>query len=99
MSNFSLPPVDDPSVLDHNGTGIADADMLSLDPLEKMDAFWHAANYLPVGQIRLCDNPLLKMRVELSRVKPLVISHWGTTPSQNFVYPHLNRMTKRHDLT
>ena len=27
-----------------------------------IDAYWRAANYLSVGQIYLCDNPLLKRR-------------------------------------
>ncbi len=26
----------------------------------KMDAYWHAANYLSVGRMYLYDNPLLK---------------------------------------
>jgi phosphoketolase len=29
----------------------------------KMNAYWHAANYLSVGQICLSDNPLLKERM------------------------------------
>ena len=33
---------------------------LSSDLLEKMDAYWRAANYLTVGQIYLQDNPLLE---------------------------------------
>ena len=33
---------------------------LSPDLLEKMDAYWRAANYLTVGQIYLQDNPLLE---------------------------------------
>jgi xylulose-5-phosphate/fructose-6-phosphate phosphoketolase len=45
-----------------------------------MDAYWRAAKYLSVGQIYLCDNPLLKRPLELSHVKPLVVGHWGTTP-------------------
>jgi phosphoketolase len=48
--------------------------------LHRMDAYWRAAKYLSVGQIYLCDNPLLKRPLELSHVKPLVVGHWGTTP-------------------
>ncbi len=33
---------------------------LSPDLLQKMNAYWRAANYLSVGQIYLYDNPLLK---------------------------------------
>ena len=73
-------------------------DVLSPDLLAKMDAYWRAANYLAVGQIYLYDNPLLKQPLTLSDVKPLVVGHWGTTPGQNFIYAHLNRLIKRHDL-
>jgi len=57
-----------------------------------------AANYLSVGQIYLFDNPLLKKPLELAQVKPLVVGHWGTTPGQNFIYVHLNRVIKQYDL-
>ena len=66
--------------------------------LRKMDAYWRAANYLSVGQIYLYDNPLLKKPLELAHVKPLVVGHWGTTPGQNFIYVHLNRVIKKYDL-
>jgi len=71
---------------------------LSSEMLAKMDAYWRAANYLSVGQIYLYDNPLLKRPLELSDVKPLVVGHWGTTPGQNFIYVHLNRVIKKYDL-
>ena len=63
-----------------------------------MDAYWRAANYLSVGQIYLYDNPMLREPLKLSHVKPLVVGHWGTTPGQNFIYVHLNRTIKLHDL-
>lgn len=31
-------------------------------------------------------------------MKPLVVGHWGTTPGQNFIYVHLNRIIKEYDL-
>jgi xylulose-5-phosphate/fructose-6-phosphate phosphoketolase len=71
---------------------------LSPDDLRKTDAYWRAANYLSVGQIYLYDNPLLKEPLKLAHVKPLVVGHWGTTPGQNFIYVHLNRIIKRYDL-
>jgi len=71
---------------------------LTPDLLRRMNAYWRAANYLSVGQIYLYDNPLLKEPLELSHVKPLVVGHWGTTPGQNFIYVHLNRVIKKHDL-
>jgi xylulose-5-phosphate/fructose-6-phosphate phosphoketolase len=66
--------------------------------LKRMNAYWRAANYLSVGQIYLYDNPLLREPLKLSHVKPIVVSHWGTTPGQNFIYVHLNRVIKEHDL-
>ncbi len=71
---------------------------LSTDLLEKIDAYWRAANYLSVGQIYLYDNPLLRKPLALEHVKPRLLGHWGTTPGQNFVYVHLNRIIKQHDL-
>src|SRR6202162_1284452 len=71
---------------------------LTAELLHKMDAYWRAANYLSVGQIYLYDNPLLKEPLKLSHVKPLVVGHWGTTPGQNFIYVHLNRVIKKYDL-
>jgi xylulose-5-phosphate/fructose-6-phosphate phosphoketolase len=66
--------------------------------LEQMNAYWRAANYISVGQIYLYNNPLLREPLKLSDVKPIVVSHWGTTPGQNFIYVHLNRVIKEHDL-
>ncbi len=71
---------------------------LPSDLLRKMDAYWRAANYLSVGQIYLYDNPLLKEPLKLSHVKPTLLGHWGTTPGQNFIYVHLNRVIKKYDL-
>src|SRR5664279_2337342 len=71
---------------------------LTPEQLDRMDAYWRAANYLSVGQIYLYDNPLLKEPLTLAHVKPLVVGHWGTTPGQNFVYVHLNRVIKKYDL-
>ncbi len=66
--------------------------------LKLTDAYWRAANYLSVGQIYLLDNPLLKKPLSLKHVKPRLLGHWGTTPGLNFVYVHLNRVIKQHDL-
>ncbi|HEX7407788.1 MAG TPA: phosphoketolase family protein [Candidatus Binatia bacterium] len=71
---------------------------LSGELLRKMDAYWRAANFLSVGQIYLYDNPLLKKPLTLQQVKPRLLGHWGTTPGQNFIYVHLNRVIKEHDL-
>ena len=71
---------------------------LSPELLHKMDAYWRAANYLSVGQIYLYDNPLLKRPLTLADVKHMLLGHWGTTPGQNFIYVHLNRVIKKYDL-
>jgi xylulose-5-phosphate/fructose-6-phosphate phosphoketolase len=71
---------------------------LSADLLRKMNAYWRAANYLSVGQIYLLDNPLLKEPLQLKHVKPRLLGHWGTTPGLNFIYVHMNRAIKEHDL-
>ena len=71
---------------------------LASDALRKLDAYWRAANYLSVGQIYLYDNPLLKKPLTLAHIKPRLLGHWGTTPGLNFVYVHLNRVIREHDL-
>jgi xylulose-5-phosphate/fructose-6-phosphate phosphoketolase len=63
-----------------------------------MDAYWRAANYLSVGQIYLLDNPLLRQPLRAEHVKPRLLGHWGTTPGQNFVYVHLNRVITQYDV-
>src|ERR1700727_2133205 len=77
----------------HTGSPTLDA-----EALRKIDAYWRAANYLSVGQLYLYDNPLLREPLKLAHVKPLVVGHWGTTPGQNFIYVHLNRVIKKFDL-
>jgi xylulose-5-phosphate/fructose-6-phosphate phosphoketolase len=78
----------------------ATVDQFTLDAEEVrlINAYWRAANYLSVGQIYLYDNPLLREPLTIAHVKPLVVGHWGTTPGQNFIYVHLNRVIKRCDL-
>lgn len=70
---------------------------LSSEELERIDAYWRAANYLSVGQIYLLDNPLLRQPLEPEHIKPRLLGHWGTTPGLNFVYAHLNRVIKQRD--
>jgi xylulose-5-phosphate/fructose-6-phosphate phosphoketolase len=71
---------------------------LSIELLHNIDAYWRAANYLSVGQIYLCDNPLLKRPLVSTDIKKMLLGHWGTTPGQNFIYAHLNRVIKKYDL-
>ena len=71
---------------------------LTADELDKIDAYWRAANYLSVGQIYLFDNPLLREPLKQEHVKPRLLGHWGTTPGLNFIYVHLNRLIKNNDV-
>ena len=92
VSTRELRLVEDPPALDKV--------QVPLDSQEwrRLDAYWRAANYLSVGQIYLYANPMLREPLTLAHVKPLVVGHWGTTPGQNFIYVHLNRTIKLHDL-
>lgn len=69
-----------------------------MDELQRIDAYWRAANYLSVGQIYLLDNPLLERPLTQNDIKPRLLGHWGTTPGLNFIYVHLNRLIKKYDL-
>src|SRR4051795_6470658 len=71
---------------------------LTDEELRKINGYWRAANYLSVGQIYLLDNPLLREPLQAEHVKPRLLGHWGTTPGLNFVYAHMNRVIRRHDL-
>ncbi|MFZ2453544.1 MAG: phosphoketolase, partial [Trichococcus flocculiformis] len=66
--------------------------------LDKVDAFWRAANFISVGQLYLKDNPLLQRPIEATDVKLHPIGHWGTISGQNFIYAHLNRVINKYDL-
>jgi len=75
-----------------------ESEKLSAEEVQSLEAYWRAANYLSVGQIYLLDNPLLTEPLKIEHVKPRLLSHWGTTPGLNFIYAHLNRGSKQHDL-
>ncbi len=72
---------------------------LDAEELRRTHAYWRAANYLSVGQIYLLDNPLLREPLRLEHVKPRLLGHWGTTPGLNFIYAHMNRAIRAHDLS
>ncbi len=76
------------------------SDTVNISPelLEKMDAYWRAANYLSAGQLYLLDNPLLREPLTMDHVKKKIVGHWGTVPGQNFIYTHLNRVIRKYDL-
>lgn len=71
---------------------------LSLEDLHRINAYWRAANYLALGMIHLRDNPLLKEPLKPEHVKHRLLGHWGTSPGLSFIYIHLNRLIKNHDL-
>jgi xylulose-5-phosphate/fructose-6-phosphate phosphoketolase len=71
---------------------------LGEEELERLDAYWRAANYLSVGQIYLLENPLLREPLALEHTKPRLLGHWGTTPGLNFIYAHMNRIIRERDL-
>ena len=79
-------------------TDAGDAVGLDDDELRLLDAYWHAANYLSVGQIYLLDNPLLREPLRPEHVKPRLLGHFGTTPGLNLVTVHLNRAIVARDL-
>ena len=72
---------------------------VSKDYLQKMDAYWRAANYLSAAQLYLLDNPLLREPLRREHIKKKIVGHWGTVPGQNFVYVHMNRAIKENDLS
>ena len=71
---------------------------LSRNELKLMDEYFRVLNYLSVAQLYLLDNPLLKRKLTLEDIKPKLVGHWGTIPGQTFIYTHLNRIIKEHDL-
>src|ERR1700723_2877768 len=70
---------------------------LTPDMLNRMNCYWRAANYLCIGQIYLFENPLLREPLRAEQIKPRLLGHWGTSPGQNLIYIHLNRLIKEHD--
>ncbi|OZV23024.1 phosphoketolase family protein [Streptococcus sobrinus] len=70
----------------------------STDYLNKVDAWWRAANYISAAQMYLKDNPLLRRNITKDDLKTHPIGHWGTVPGQNFIYAHLLRSINKYDL-
>jgi xylulose-5-phosphate/fructose-6-phosphate phosphoketolase len=83
---------------DAPNTQPANAQPLSADELNRIDAWWRACNYLSVGMIYLRDNPLLKEPLAIEHVKHRLLGHWGASPALSFAWAHLNRVIKRDDL-
>ena len=66
--------------------------------LALMHRYWCAANYLTVGQIYLRENPLLKEPLRPEHIKPRLLGHWGTSPGLSFIYLHMNRLIREHQV-
>ncbi|MQA24273.1 MAG: phosphoketolase [Micromonosporaceae bacterium] len=79
-----------PRDIDHRG--------VARDELDRLDAWWRAANYLTVGQIYLLDNPLSRQPLRPEHIKPRLLGHWGTGPGLNLLYAHVNRAIRARDL-
>ena len=71
---------------------------LDKNEIELLDKYFRACNYLSAAQLYLLDNPLLKEKLTMDHIKPKIVGHWGTTPGQNFIYTHLNRIINKYDL-
>mgnify|MGYP000629721036 FL=1 len=66
--------------------------------LDRLDAWWRAANYLAVGMIYLQDNPLLREPLRPEHIKNRLLGHWGSSPGQAFIWTHANRVIREHQL-
>ncbi|HEX6043878.1 MAG TPA: phosphoketolase family protein [Pyrinomonadaceae bacterium] len=71
---------------------------LNDEDVRKTHAFWRACNYLALGMIYLQDNPLLRRPLEADHIKNRMLGHWGASPALSFIYTHLNRQIRLHDL-
>ena len=97
------PPVVDGAVIDSiSAYGPArstiDGKPLNAEALRKMHAYWRACNYLSLGMIYLQENPLLQEPLKPEHIKNRLLGHWGASPGLAFIYIHLNRLIKKHDL-
>jgi xylulose-5-phosphate/fructose-6-phosphate phosphoketolase len=88
----------DPTNAHEPAPDLSRATLLSAENLDRINAYWRAANYLSVGQIYLLDNPLLREPLKAEDIKPRLLGHWGTTPGLNFVYAHMNRVIRAFGL-
>ncbi|MGB8129429.1 MAG: phosphoketolase family protein, partial [Candidatus Angelobacter sp.] len=71
---------------------------LNSEELRKIDAYWGACNYLSAAMLYLHADPLLRAPLRAEHIKARVLGHWGTDSGQSFVWVHLNRVIKKHNL-
>jgi xylulose-5-phosphate/fructose-6-phosphate phosphoketolase len=65
---------------------------------ENLEKFIRAANYLSAIQLYLQDNYFLTEPLRPEHIKERLLGHWGTCPGVNFVYAHMNRAIREHNL-
>ena len=84
---------------DARRTDVQEAAVGPLAPamLDRMQRYWHAANYLTIAQIYLLDNPLLREPLRQEQIKPRLLGHWGTSPGLSLIYIHLNRLINERE--
>lgn len=66
------------------------------EDVNKIDAYWRAANYLTVAFMFLKSNIFLKRDISVEDVKQFASGHWGTAPGVNFIVAHLNYFIKNY---
>ena len=71
---------------------------LGEEEAKQIHAFFRACNYLALGMIYLQENPLLREPLKPEHIKNRMLGHWGASPALSFIYTHLNRIIKQHDL-
>ena len=86
------------SAREHANRTHPDPAPLSEEELQRLDAYWRACNYLCAGMLYLRANPLLREPLRPEHVKARLLGHWGSDPGQTFVWVHLNRLIRAHDL-
>jgi xylulose-5-phosphate/fructose-6-phosphate phosphoketolase len=71
---------------------------LAAGELQRIHAYWRAANYLAACMIYLRDNPLLREPLKPEHIKHRLLGHWGSSPGLSFIYIHMNRLIRKYDL-
>ena len=84
-------------IINFNEVRYMNHNVISDEYLQKMNAYWRAANYLAAAQLYLLDNPLMREPLKKEHIKKKIVGHWGTVPGQNFIYVHLNRIINKYD--
>ena len=74
------------------------AHLSSEEELQRIDAWWRAANYVAVGMIYLRANPLLAEPLRHEHIKARLLGRWGSSPGQAFIWAHANRLIRRHQV-